>query len=51
MMGVALHPRDPDIVFAAARLGQVFGTTDGGATWTESRLPEGCADVYAIACA
>lgn len=51
MMGVALHPRDPDVVFATSRLGQVFGTTDGGASWTERPLPEGCADVYAIACA
>ena len=51
MMGVALHPRDPAQVFAAARYGQVFGTLDGGRTWSEHTLPEGCLDVYAIACA
>lgn len=50
MMGVALHPRDADVVFAVSRGGQAFGTTDGGATWRESRLPEGCSDVYAVAC-
>lgn len=49
MMGVALHAGDPDVVFATSRTGQVFGTTDGGATWTESRLPADCKDVYAIA--
>ena len=36
--------------FCAARLGQVFGTRDGGRTWQEWRLPEGVQDVYAIAC-
>jgi Sortilin, neurotensin receptor 3, len=51
MMGVALHPRDADTVFATSRFGQVFGTTDGGKSWSETRLPEGCRDVYAIACA
>ncbi len=51
MMGVALHPRDPDVVFAVSRHGQVFGTTDGGRNWTETRLPAGCRDVYAIATA
>jgi photosystem II stability/assembly factor-like uncharacterized protein len=50
MMGVALHPRDPDQMFCAARLGQVFGTVDGGRTWREWRLPDGVQDVYAIAC-
>jgi photosystem II stability/assembly factor-like uncharacterized protein len=50
MMAVALHPRDPDAVFSVSRGGQAFGTTDGGKTWRESRLPEGCNDVYAAAC-
>jgi photosystem II stability/assembly factor-like uncharacterized protein len=50
MMGVALHPRDPDQVYGASRVGQVFGTQDGGRTWHEYRLPQGCRDVYAIAC-
>lgn len=50
MMAVAPHPREPDVVFAVSRLGQAFTTADGGATWRESRLPDGCADVYAAAC-
>jgi photosystem II stability/assembly factor-like uncharacterized protein len=50
MMGVALHPRDPQQVYCASRCGQVFGTQDGGRTWRESLLPGGIDDVYAIAC-
>src|SRR5438094_155562 len=50
MMGVVPHPNDPNQVFAISRVGQVFGTQDGGKTWTESRLPEGVRDCYAIAC-
>jgi photosystem II stability/assembly factor-like uncharacterized protein len=51
MMAVALHPRDPDQVYSVARLGQVFGTRDGGNTWKEWRLPAEVKDVYAVACA
>jgi photosystem II stability/assembly factor-like uncharacterized protein len=51
MMCVGLHPRDPKQIYCASRAGQVFGTSDGGGTWRESRLPEGVEDVYAIACA
>ncbi len=50
MMGVALHPRDPDQVYGITRIGQVFGTQDGGRSWQEHRLPPGCDDTYAIAC-
>ena len=49
MMGVTLHPRDPNQVYAVSRVGQVFGTQDGGKTWSESRLPEGVRDAYCIA--
>jgi photosystem II stability/assembly factor-like uncharacterized protein len=49
MMGVAVHPRDPSQVYAVSRVGQMFGTTDGGKTWRESRLPEGTRDSYCIA--
>ncbi|MGH7039322.1 MAG: hypothetical protein ACREE4_18230 [Stellaceae bacterium] len=51
MMAVAVHPRDSAQVYGASRVGQVFGTADGGRTWTESRLPEGVRDLYALACA
>ncbi|HEU5322191.1 MAG TPA: hypothetical protein VFX28_15415 [Methylomirabilota bacterium] len=50
MMAVALHSADPDQVHGATRGGQVLGTTDGGRTWREHRLPAGVEDVYAIAC-
>ena len=51
MMAVALHPRDPDQIYSVARLGQVFGTRDGGTSWKEWRLPPEVKDVYAVACA
>ena len=50
MMGVAVHPRDPNQVYGVSRFGQVFGTQDGGRTWRETRLPEGARDLYAVAC-
>ncbi|MGC2203876.1 MAG: hypothetical protein WA633_27490, partial [Stellaceae bacterium] len=50
MMGVAVHPRDPSQVYGVSRFGQVFGTQDGGRSWSETRLPEGVRDVYAVAC-
>jgi photosystem II stability/assembly factor-like uncharacterized protein len=50
MMAVALHRRDPDQVYCVSRSGQVFGTQDGGRTWTEQHLPDGVQDVYAVAC-
>jgi photosystem II stability/assembly factor-like uncharacterized protein len=50
MMGVAVHPRDPNQIFGVSRFGQVFGTQDGGKSWSETRLPEGVRDVYAVAC-
>jgi len=51
MMMLALNRRNPDQVYCASRSGQVFGTQDGGKTWSEHRLPAGIQDVYAVACA
>jgi photosystem II stability/assembly factor-like uncharacterized protein len=51
MMAMALHPRDPNAIHCVSRSGQIFGTRDGGATWSEHRLPPGVQDVYAAACA
>ena len=31
---LAVHPSDPNLVFAAATLGQVYRSTDGGKSWT-----------------
>ena len=50
MMALALSPNDANEVHCASRNGQVFDTLDGGATWSEHRLPEGVRDVYALAC-
>ena len=50
MMGVAPHPRDPSQVYAVSKSGQVFGTRDAGESWSETRLPQGVGDCYAIAC-
>jgi photosystem II stability/assembly factor-like uncharacterized protein len=50
MMAVAPHPSEAARVYCVSRTGQVFGTEDGGGTWREDRLPEGVADVYALAC-
>jgi photosystem II stability/assembly factor-like uncharacterized protein len=49
MMGVIVHPTDPNQVYAVSRVGQMFGTTDGGKSWSESRLPEGVRDCYCVA--
>jgi photosystem II stability/assembly factor-like uncharacterized protein len=49
-MNLALNARDPNQVWGVTRPGQVIGTMDGGASWQEYRLPQGCGDCYAIAC-
>jgi photosystem II stability/assembly factor-like uncharacterized protein len=49
LMAVSEHPGDPAKVACVTRLGQVFGTENGGASWHEYRLPNGVEDVYAIA--
>jgi photosystem II stability/assembly factor-like uncharacterized protein len=50
LMAVALHPRDANQIYTVARNGQVFGTQDGGGSWTEFPLPEQVKQVYALAC-
>jgi photosystem II stability/assembly factor-like uncharacterized protein len=49
MMAVAPHPEDPDQVYCVSRVGQVFGTSDGGKYWAEFPLPETCKDVFCLA--
>jgi photosystem II stability/assembly factor-like uncharacterized protein len=49
LMAVALHPRDANQIYTVARNGQVFGTQDGGGSWTEFPLPEQVKQVYALA--
>ncbi|MDB5409994.1 MAG: hypothetical protein JWL84_4906 [Rhodospirillales bacterium] len=50
MMGVSIDPRDPWRVCGVARAGLVLATEDAGRTWHDYALPDGCEDVYAIAC-
>jgi len=50
MMGVAVHPRDPQQVVGISKTGQVFTTGDGGDSWSGQRLPAGAGDCYAVAC-
>ncbi len=50
-MTLSVSGQDPDRICFAARLGQVFGTEDGGKTWEAMPLPEGVTDVRAVACA
>jgi photosystem II stability/assembly factor-like uncharacterized protein len=50
IMSVALHQTDPDQVFLGARYdGEVYGTEDGGATWSAAPLPAGVKDIYSLA--
>lgn len=51
LMVVAPSVSRPERVYCAARRGQVFGTEDGGVTWSETRLPGGAQGVYAMAAA
>jgi photosystem II stability/assembly factor-like uncharacterized protein len=50
MMAVALNHQNADEVYALTREGQAIGTRDGGQSWREYHLPEGCQDFYAMAC-
>ena len=50
VMNVAINKNDPNRVYCAARLGQILGTEDGGATWNSFPLPDGVQDVRAIVC-
>ncbi|GIX46229.1 MAG: hypothetical protein KatS3mg131_0440 [Candidatus Tectimicrobiota bacterium] len=50
MMAVAVSRQDPKQLFCVTRDGEVFATTDGGATWQAYPLPPGVEDVYALAC-
>jgi photosystem II stability/assembly factor-like uncharacterized protein len=49
MMAAVPSPRDPAVVYAATRKGEVYGTRDGGATWQAAPLPAGCTAVMALA--
>jgi photosystem II stability/assembly factor-like uncharacterized protein len=51
IMSVGLHQTDPKQVYIGARYqGEVFGTQDGGETWSAIPLPGPVKDIYAVAC-
>jgi len=50
VMAVAVHPHDPGRIYCVTRGGQVIGTEDGAASWSDHPLPQGVHDVYAVAC-
>lgn len=47
MWNFAVHPADPDLVYASSVSGQVYRSTDGGASWT--RLAREFGEVRALA--
>jgi photosystem II stability/assembly factor-like uncharacterized protein len=49
--GVSINPLRSEQVYFVTRSGQVFGTHDGGASWTAHPLPEGVKDIMSVAVA
>ena len=51
IMSVGLHADRPKQVYIGARYqGEVFGTQDGGETWSAMPLPGPVKDIYSVAC-
>jgi len=51
IMSIGLHREDPAQVYIGARYnGEVFGTRDGGETWSEMTIPGDVKDIYCITC-
>ena len=51
IMSVGLHQTDANQVYIGARYqGEIFGTQDGGETWTAMPLPGPVKDIYCVAC-
>jgi photosystem II stability/assembly factor-like uncharacterized protein len=48
--GMSIDAQHPEKVYFCTRRGQVFGTEDGGATWSEHPLPDDARDVISVAC-
>jgi photosystem II stability/assembly factor-like uncharacterized protein len=47
MWNFAVHPADPNLVYANSVSGQVYRSTDAGATW--HKLPREFGEIRAIA--
>ena len=50
MFGIAFNEHEPSHLYCATNSGEVFGSQDGGTTWTAHPLPENATQVYALAC-
>lgn len=51
IMSIGLHAHDPGQVYIGARYkGEVFGTQDGGKTWSEMSIPGDVKDIYCVTC-
>ena len=48
--GVAINAKQPEQVYFCTRRGEVFGTHDGGITWSEHHLPETATNAISVAC-
>jgi photosystem II stability/assembly factor-like uncharacterized protein len=49
MMGFGLHVSDPAGIITVTRNGQIFHSTDGAVTWTETQLPSDAGDAFCAA--
>jgi photosystem II stability/assembly factor-like uncharacterized protein len=51
IMSIGLHRQDPNQVYIGARYkGEVFGTQDGGKTWSDMSIPVDVKDIYCVTC-
>lgn len=49
MFGLAVDHGRPDNVFCISKIGQLFGSTDRGRSWTSLSLPPGAGHVFTLA--
>ena len=50
MFGIAFDQRHPARMYCTTTGGEVFGSQDGGQSWSSHQLPEGTDHVYSLAC-
>jgi hypothetical protein len=50
LFAIAFDERHPHTMYCASSGGEVFGSRDGGESWSARPLPAGANQVYAMAC-
>jgi photosystem II stability/assembly factor-like uncharacterized protein len=50
LFALAFDERHPNTMYCASSGGEVFGSHDGGESWSACHLPAGASQVYAMAC-